>query len=204
MTKTMIRKTLLVSLLFARGYAYAQGENLNSIQNVESIDVLIQDSVLSDPAVEALLGNPAIKVVGTIAATAANSGSFEIIRGNGFTIGTPVLVQPLIFGISWGMEIPIIFDTPFANIPTIITNYESGTTTLTGSSSPFYTIPAVDNPGPPVNQITGLNISNESTLGFTINIATFVNGVTFFPNVEAAIVQLSQYAFALNFLVLVI
>jgi hypothetical protein len=139
------------------------------------------------------------RIGGTIAATLQQSGSFQPIRGEGYTIGTPVLIQPLIFGLSMGFAIPITFDTPFSEIPSIVATYESNVTTLTGATSPYFG-QAVDNLSFAVNQITGISVSDVTPQGCVLHVGLFINGRPNFPNVQTAIAQFAQYGFALNFI----
>jgi hypothetical protein len=139
------------------------------------------------------------EIAGTLRATYLSGGSFQTVRGGGYTIGTPVLTQPLIFGISMALAVPITFDTPFSNIPAVVAGYESNVLTLIGASSPYYGH-AVDNPDFAVNQITGLSISDITPEGCTLHVGLFINGTPTFPDVQRAIVQFAEYGFAINFI----
>lgn len=138
------------------------------------------------------------EIAGTLAATLQDNGSFQRVRGKGFTIGTPVLTQPLIFGISMALSVPIKFHKPFHDVPSIVANYESDVQTLIGATSPYFG-PAIDDPFFAVNQITGISISDITRKGCIIHIGLFIDGIPDFPNVETAVAQFAQYGFALNF-----
>ena len=137
------------------------------------------------------------EIGGTLLATLQSGGSFQPTRGTGFTPGTPILTQPLIFGLSMSVAIPITFDTPFLNVPAIVASYESDVLTLIGATSPYF---GLSSSGFAVNQITGINISDITTGGFTIHVGLFINGTPTFPDVQTAITQFAQYGFALNFI----